>query len=232
MSFNGGSKKMRWLSSNEADWERRHPVTLLFFLLLHLYILTYAGGDKYFLVGLVLLLLLERRLPWTLASFFLAFGVVSFLPLLIGWDVSTSSVMRQLMQLATFILGMVWISRLLRIERLLPLFSRWPRSASLLYGGWALIPLLERAIRSALRSHPRQDWRQALRVGIDSQQEEPRYAVEPFRRLRIEDGIQLALVVASFLLSVKGLLVIWLIYPYCTKGGVRDAVVVFSRWLR
>ncbi|WP_214824191.1 cornichon family protein [Exiguobacterium algae] len=223
---------MRWLSSNEADWERRHPVTLLFFLLLHLFIVTYKGDDLLLVIGLFCLLLLERRLPWMIVGLLLAFGTVSVFPVLIGWDISTSAIGHQLVKLAAFMFGMVWVSRYLRLERLLPLFTRWPRSSKLLYGAWALIPTMEQAIRVALRSHPKRAWRQALQVGVESQQDEPRFAVEPMRRFQWEDGLQLFLLSGWWFVAMNGPLVIWLLYPYLTKGGIRDALVVFRRWVR
>lgn len=220
---------MRLLSSNEADWERRHPVTLLFFLFLHLYILTYLSGDVVFAAGLIVLLLIERRLPWGLVGLITAFGLISYAPIFIGWDISLTLVLRQLLKLAAFMLGMIWVSRLIRIERMLPLFSRWPRSSKLLYGAWALIPSIEQAVRLSLRSHPKHAWREAVLIGVESQHEEPRFAVEPMRRVRIEDGTQLIVLFLTFLLAVNVSTLIWLFYPYLTKGGMRDALVILYR---
>lgn len=117
---------MRFLSSNEADWERRHPVTLLFFLFSHLFILTYIQDVTVLVIGLVLLLILERRFPWTMLIVLIAFAVVSVFPALFGWELSLTYIWRQLLKLATFLLGMLWISRIVRLERLLPLLSKWP----------------------------------------------------------------------------------------------------------
>ncbi|WP_251126781.1 MULTISPECIES: hypothetical protein [unclassified Exiguobacterium] len=226
MSFNGGSKKMQWLSSNEADWERRHPVTLLFYLLCHLYVLMNVETTTFFVIGLILLLLIERRFPWPMLSVLVAFGIISILPILIGWEISFTYIWRQILKLAAFLLGMLWISRIIRLERLLPLLSNFPRSSSLLYGAWALIPALEQAVRQAIRSHPKASWRDAVQIGIERQQDEPKFAVEPMRRFRIEDFFQIVLIGAICALSLHLFIGLWLIYPYLTKGGVRDAMVI------
>lgn len=218
---------MRLLSSNEADWERRHPVTLLFFLFSHLFILTYIQDVTVLVIGLVLLLMLERRFPWTMLIVLIAFAVVSVFPALFGWELSLSYIWRQLLRLATFLLGMLWISRIVRLERLLPLLSKWPRSTSLLYGAWALIPSMERAVRQSLRSHPKKAWQEAIENGIESQRHEPRFAVEPMSRFRVEDVLQLLAIGLIGYVSIEWTIIPWLIYPYITKGGVRDAMAFY-----
>ncbi|WP_215142750.1 hypothetical protein [Exiguobacterium qingdaonense] len=218
---------MRWLSSNEADWERRHPVTLLFFLIAHLFVLTNVEDVSTFVIGLVALLLFERRFPWAMLSVLIAFGVVSVFPALFGWDLSASYIWRQLLKLAAFLLGMSWVSRLVRLELLLPLLSRWPRSSSLLYGAWALIPSMERAVRQSMRSHPKTAWQEAVEIGIASQQREPRFAIDPMRRFRVDDGIQLIVIGVICYVSLQWAVALWLIYPYVTKGGIRDAVAFY-----
>ncbi|WP_251126047.1 MULTISPECIES: hypothetical protein [unclassified Exiguobacterium] len=227
MSFNGGSKKMQWLSSNEADWERRHPVTLLFYLFCHLYILMNVEDVTLFVVGLLLLLIIERRFPWSMLSILIAFGLISIMPILIGWEISYSYIWRQLLKLAAFLLGMLWIARIMRLERLLPLLSNFPRSSSLLYGAWALIPSMEQAVRQAVRSHPRASWREGVQIGIESQQTEPKFAVDPIRRFRLEDLLQIVLIGMIGLASIHLFVGLWLIYPYLTKGGMRDAMVIY-----
>lgn len=227
MSFSGGLKKMRLLSSNEADWERRHPVTLLFYLLCHLYVLMNVDDVTFFVIGLFILLIFERRFPWPMLSVFIAFGLISIMPMLIGWEISYVYIWHQLMKLAAFLLGMLWIGRIVRLERLLPLLSRWPRSSSLLYGAWALIPSMERAVRQSLRSHPKAAWQEAIEVGIESQKQDPRFVVEPMRRFRIEDILQLIGIVLICYGSLQWTIVLWLVYPYVTKGGVRDAMAFY-----
>lgn len=218
---------MRFLSSNEADWERRHPVTLLFFLLAHLYVIVHLNGSLWLLFGLVGLLLIERRFPLAMTGVLIAFTLISFSPVLIGWDVSTARVTRQLVQLAMFLFGMVWVSRFLKLDRLLPLLERWPRSTKLLYGGWALIPSMERAVRLSLKSHARQDWQEAVVVGIESQRDEPVYAKARLRRLGLHDVTHLIVMGICFIAIYLGWPVIWLLYPYLTKGGLRDGMVIF-----
>lgn len=218
---------MRFLSSNEADWERRHPVTLLFFLLGHLYVIVHLNGSLWLLIGLIGLLLLERRLPLAMSGILVAFVLISMAPVLIGWDISFQRIIRQLVQLATFLFGMIWISRFLKLDRLLPLLERWPRSMKLLYGGWALIPTMERAVRLSLKSHARHDWQEAVVVGIESQREEPVYARARLRNMQRSDIVHLVGLVGSFLAIYFGWPLIWLLYPYLTKGGIRDALVSF-----
>ncbi|WP_251129946.1 hypothetical protein [Exiguobacterium sp. s57] len=227
MSFSGGSKKMRLLSSNEADWERRHPVTLFFFLLSHLYVLTNVDDITVFVIALVILLILERRFPWAMLGVLIAFGLVSVLPGLFGWDISLSYIWRQLVSLAAFLLGMLWIARIIRLERLLPLLTNWPRSSSLLYGAWALIPSMEQAVRQSIRSHPKKLWREGIRIGIESQQQEPRFASEPMRHFRVEDALQIILIVMTCWVALQWTIIFWLIYPYVTKGGLRDAMALY-----
>ncbi|KAB2860958.1 MAG: hypothetical protein F9K39_14395, partial [Exiguobacterium chiriqhucha] len=135
---------MRFLSSNEADWERRHPVTLLFFLLVHLYVLTYLNDSIWLLLGLFGLLLMERRFPLAMLGVILAFLLISLAPFVLGWRISVGGVTNQLIPLATFLFGMIWVNRFMRLERLLPFLNKWPRSTRLLYGGWALVPTMER----------------------------------------------------------------------------------------
>lgn len=220
---------MRFLSSNEADWERRHPVTLLFFLLVHLYVLTYVNDSIWLLLGLFGLLLLERRFPLAMLGIILAFLLISLTPFVLGWRISLGAVSNQLIPLATFLFGMIWVNRFMRLERLLPFLNKWPRSTRLLYGGWALVPTMERAVRLSLASHPRRDWQEAVVVGIDSQRLEPVYVTNPMRRFEKHDWIQ-CLVLAGFgSLALLVTPVVWLLYPYLTKGGVRDALVILGR---
>ncbi|EPE60733.1 hypothetical protein L479_02891 [Exiguobacterium sp. S17] len=217
---------MRFLSSNEADWERRHTVTLLFFLLVHLYVLIHVNGSLSLLAGLVLLLLLERRFPVAMLGLLVAFALISLAPILLQWDVSIRALSDQIVRLATFLFGMVWASRFMRLERLLPLLRRFPQSTRLLYGAWALVPSMERAIRLSLRSHQRQDWREAIVVGIDSQRREPVYALPRLRSFQGDDLVHLFILFSCFVAALKWSPLIWLLYPYLTKGGVRDALVI------
>ncbi|WP_024371552.1 hypothetical protein [Exiguobacterium sp. ZOR0005] len=223
---------MQFLSSNEADWERRHPVTLLFFLIAHLYVLVYMNGSIWLLIGLVGLLVLERRFPLGLAVVLLAFVLISLAPLLIGWDVSFHRIIRQLVQLATFLFGMVWVSRFLKLDRFLPFLARWPRSTQLLFGAWALIPTMERAIRLSLKSHAPRDWQEAVVVGIDSQRQEPIYRVPLSRRFEQHDLVPLAVLTGCFGATYGGWPLLWLLYPYLTKGGMRDAMVIIRGYTR
>lgn len=221
---------MRFLSSNEADWERRHPVTLLFFLMTHLYVLTYLNHSLWLLLGLIALLLLERRFPFAVLGLLGAFLVISITPIIFGWNISFRSISNQLLPLSTFLIGMIWVSRFIRLERLLPFLNRWPRSARLLYGGWALVPTMERAVRLTLASHPKREWQEAVVIGIESQRHEPLYVphrVRPFERYDVTQCLILAClgIVANVISPV-----LWLVYPYLTKGGVRDALVVCSGW--
>lgn len=217
---------MRFLSSNEADWERRHAVTLLFFLVAHLYVLIHVNGSFSLLAGLITLLLLERRFPISMLGLLVAFALISLAPLLFEWDVSIRALNDQLVRLATFLFGMVWANRFMRLERLLPLLRCFPQSTRLLYGAWALVPSMERAIRLALRSHQRQEWREAVVVGIDSQRLEPVYALPRRRMYQGDDIIHLLILFSCFLAALEWSSLIWLLYPYLTKGGVRDALVI------
>ncbi len=218
---------MQWLSSNEADWERRHPVTLLFYLLSHLYVLMNVGNVTFFVIGILILLIVERRFPWPMLSILIAFGLISIMPILIGWEISYAYIWRQLLKLAAFLLGMLWIARIVRLERLLPLVSNFPRSSSLLYGAWALIPSMEQAVRQAVRSHPKASWQEGVQIGIESQQTEPKFAVEPIRRFRLEDLWQIVLIGVMGWATLHLFVGFWLIYPYLTKGGMRDAMVIY-----
>jgi hypothetical protein len=220
---------MRFLSSNDADWERRHPVTLLFFLFMHLYVLIHASGSVWLLVGITFLLILERRFPIGLLSILLVFVVISISPILFNWNISPRLISQQSIQLGIFLFGMVWGNRFLKLERLLPLLSKWPRSSKLLYSGWALIPSMERAIRLSLRSHSKKDWQDAVVIGIESQRQEPRYAIERLQSFHSQDMIQLLILFILFIASIMWLPMIWLLYPYLTRGGVRDAMVIFRR---
>lgn len=222
---------MRFLSSNEADWERRHPVTLLFFLLVHLYVLTYLNDSILLLLGLFGLLWIERRFPMSMLFVILAFLLVSLTPYVLGWQVSLGGITNQLIPLATFLFGMIWVNRFMRLERLLPFLNTWPRSTSLLYGGWALVPTMERAVRLSLASHKRREWQEAIVVGIDSQRLEPVYVINRMRRFERHDWIQCVVLSSFGAIAYMTTPVIWLVYPYLTKGGVRDAMVVLSRWI-
>ncbi|UTT44189.1 hypothetical protein [Exiguobacterium aurantiacum] len=220
---------MRFLSSNEADWERRHPVTLLFFLIAHLYILTYVNDSVWLLVGLFGLLLIERRFPLTMLGVLVAFVLISFAPIIFGWNVSLAGVTNQLIPLSTFLFGMIWVNRFMRLERLLPFLNRWPRSTRLLYGGWALVPSMERAVRLSIASHPRREWQEAIVVGIDSQRFEPVYVTNRMRRFERHDTVQCLVLLGFAAAASLGTPVVWLLYPYLTKGGVRDALVILDR---
>lgn len=218
---------MRFLSSNEADWERRHAVTLLFFLLAHLYVLIHSNGSYALLAGLVGLLILERRFPVALIALLAAYTLISVAPIVLNWEISVHAIIDQLVRLATFLLGMIWASRFMRLERLLPLLWHWPQSTRLLYGAWALVPSMERAIRLSLRSHDRKDWREAIVVGIDSQRREPVYALPRLRHFEGDDFVHLMILVACFIAAFIWSPFAWLFYPYLTKGGARDALVIF-----
>ncbi|TCI29488.1 hypothetical protein EVJ33_09440 [Exiguobacterium sp. SL-10] len=220
---------MRFLSSNEADWERRHPVTLLFFLVAHLYILTYLNDSSWFLFGLVVLLLLERRFPLAMLGVLAAFVLISLAPIVFGWNVSLKGITNQLIPLSAFLFGMIWVNRFMRLERLLPFLNKWPRSTRLLYGGWALVPTMERAVRLSLASHPRRDWQEAVVVGIDSQRLEPVYVTNRMRRFERHDWVQCLVLTGFGATAVMVTPVVWLLYPYLTKGGVRDALVILGR---
>ncbi|KGI85681.1 hypothetical protein [Exiguobacterium sp. s16] len=220
---------MRFLSSNEADWERRHPVTLLFFLVAHLFILTYLNDSVWFLLGLVGLLLLERRFPLAMLGVLAAFMLISFAPIVFGWNVSLMGITNQLIPLATFLFGMIWVNRFMRLERLLPFLNRWPRSTRLLYGGWALVPSMERAVRLSIASHPRREWQEAIVVGIDSQRLEPVYVTNRMRRFERHDTVQCLVLLGFVAIASMGVPVVWLLYPYLTKGGLRDALVILGR---
>ena len=220
---------MRFLSSNEADWERRHPVTLLFFLVAHLFILTYLNDSVWFLLGLVGLLLLERRFPLAMLGVLAAFMLISFAPIVFGWNVSLMGITNQLIPLATFLFGMIWMNRFMRLERLLPFLNRWPRSTRLLYGGWALVPSMERAVRLSIASHPRREWQEAIVVGIDSQRLEPVYVTNQMRRFERHDTVQCLVLLGFVAIASMGVPVVWLLYPYLTKGGLRDALVILGR---
>ncbi|MFN3366252.1 MAG: hypothetical protein ACK411_07670 [Exiguobacterium mexicanum] len=220
---------MRFLSSNEADWERRHPVTLLFFLVAHLFILTYLNDSVWFLLGLVGLLLLERRFPLAMLGVLAAFMLISFAPIVFGWNVSLMGITNQLIPLATFLFGMIWVNRFMRLERLLPFLNRWPRSTRLLYGGWALVPSMERAVRLSIASHPRREWQEAIVVGIDSQRLEPVYVTNRMRRFERHDTVQCLILLGFVAIASMGVPVVWLLYPYLTKGGLRDALVILGR---
>lgn len=220
---------MRFLSSNEADWERRHPVTLLFFLVAHLFILTYLNDSVWFLLGLVGLLLLERRFPLAMLGVLAAFMLISFAPIVFGWNVSLMGITNQLIPLATFLFGMIWVNRFMRLERLLPFLNRWPRSTRLLYGGWALVPSMERAVRLSIASHPRREWQEAIVVGIDSQRLEPVYVTNRMRRFERHDTVQCLVLLGFVAIASMGVPVVWLLYPYLTKGGLRDALVILDR---
>lgn len=220
---------MRFLSSNEADWERRHPVTLLFFLVAHLFILTYLNDSVWFLLGLVGLLLLERRFPLAMLGVLAAFMLISFAPIVFGWNVSLMGITNQLIPLATFLFGMIWVNRFMRLERLLPFLNRWPRSTRLLYGGWALVPSMERAVRLSIASHPRREWQEAIVVGIDSQRLEPVYVTNRMRRFERHDIVQCLVLLGFVAIASMGVPVVWLLYPYLTKGGLRDALVILDR---
>lgn len=220
---------MRFLSSNEADWERRHPVTLLFFLVAHLFILTYLNDSVWFLLGLVGLLLLERRFPLATLGVLAAFMLISFAPIVFGWNVSLMGITNQLIPLATFLFGMIWVNRFMRLERLLPFLNRWPRSTRLLYGGWALVPSMERAVRLSIASHPRREWQEAIVVGIDSQRLEPVYVTNRMRRFERHDTVQCLVLLGFVAIASMGVPVVWLLYPYLTKGGLRDALVILDR---
>ncbi|WP_214797238.1 MULTISPECIES: hypothetical protein [unclassified Exiguobacterium] len=220
---------MRFLSSNEADWERRHPVTLLFFLVAHLFILTYLNDSVWFLLGLVGLLLLERRFPLAMLGVLAAFMLISFAPIVFGWNVSLMGITNQLIPLATFLFGMIWMNRFMRLERLLPFLNRWPRSTRLLYGGWALVPSMERAVRLSIASHPRREWQEAIVVGIDSQRLEPVYVTNRMRRFERHDTVQCLVLLGFVAIASMGVPVVWLLYPYLTKGGLRDALVILGR---
>ncbi|MFK3987488.1 MULTISPECIES: hypothetical protein [Exiguobacterium] len=220
---------MRFLSSNKADWERRHPVTLLFFLVAHLFILTYLNDSVWFLLGLVGLLLLERRFPLATLGVLAAFMLISFAPIVFGWNVSLMGITNQLIPLATFLFGMIWVNRFMRLERLLPFLNRWPRSTRLLYGGWALVPSMERAVRLSIASHPRREWQEAIVVGIDSQRLEPVYVTNRMRRFERHDTVQCLVLLGFVAIASMGVPVVWLLYPYLTKGGLRDALVILDR---
>lgn len=220
---------MRFLSSNKADWERRHPVTLLFFLVAHLFILTYLNDSVWFLLGLVGLLLLERRFPLAMLGVLAAFMLISFAPIVFGWNVSLMGITNQLIPLATFLFGMIWMNRFMRLERLLPFLNRWPRSTRLLYGGWALVPSMERAVRLSIASHPRREWQEAIVVGIDSQRLEPVYVTNRMRRFERHDTVQCLVLLGFVAIASMGVPVVWLLYPYLTKGGLRDALVILDR---
>ncbi|WP_233004358.1 hypothetical protein [Exiguobacterium aurantiacum] len=220
---------MRFLSSNKADWERRHPVTLLFFLVAHLFILTYLNDSVWFLLGLVGLLLLERRFPLAMLGVLAAFMLISFAPIVFGWNVSLMGITNQLIPLATFLFGMIWVNRFMRLERLLPFLNRWPRSTRLLYGGWALVPSMERALRLSIASHPRREWQEAIVVGIDSQRLEPVYVTNRMRRFERHDTVQCLVLLGFVAIASMGVPVVWLLYPYLTKGGLRDALVILGR---
>ncbi|WP_215190000.1 hypothetical protein [Exiguobacterium sp. s6] len=220
---------MRFLSSNEADWERRHPVTLLFFLVAHLFILTYLNDSVWLLLGLVGLLLLERRFPLAMLGVLAAFMLISFAPIVFGWNVSLMGITNQLIPLATFLFGMIWMNRFMRLERLLPFLNRWPRSTRLLYGGWALVPSMERAVRLSIASHPRREWQEAIVVGIDSQRLEPVYVTNQMRRFERHDTVQCLVLLGFVAIASMGVPVVWLLYPYLTKGGLRDALVILGR---
>ncbi|WP_138859297.1 MULTISPECIES: hypothetical protein [Exiguobacterium] len=220
---------MRFLSSNKADWERRHPVTLLFFLVAHLFILTYLNDSVWFLLGLVGLLLLERRFPLAMLGVLAAFMLISFAPIVFGWNVSLMGITNQLIPLATFLFGMIWVNRFMRLERLLPFLNRWPRSTRLLYGGWALVPSMERAVRLSIASHPRREWQEAIVVGIDSQRLEPVYVTNRMRRFERHDTVQCLVLLGFVAIASMGVPVVWLLYPYLTKGGLRDALVILDR---
>ncbi|WP_214706091.1 MULTISPECIES: hypothetical protein [unclassified Exiguobacterium] len=220
---------MRFLSSNEADWERRHPVTLLFFLVVHLFILTYLNDSVWFLLGLVGLLLLERRFPLAMLGVLAAFMLISFAPIVFGWNVSLMGITNQLIPLSTFLFGMIWMNRFIRLERLLPFLNRWPRSTRLLYGGWALVPSMERAVRLSIASHPRREWQEAIVVGIDSQRLEPVYVTNQMRRFERHDTVQCLVLLGFVAIASMGVPVVWLLYPYLTKGGLRDALVILGR---
>lgn len=220
---------MRFLSSNEADWERRHPVTLLFFLVAHLFILTYLNDSVWLLLGLVGLLLLERRFPLAMLGVLAAFMLISFAPIVFGWNVSLMGITNQLIPLATFLFGMIWMNRFMRLERLLPFLNRWPRSTRLLYGGWALVPSMERAVRLSIASHPRREWQEAIVVGIDSQRLEPVYVTNQMRRFERHDTVQYLVLLGFVAIASMGVPVVWLLYPYLTKGGLRDALVILGR---
>lgn len=220
---------MRFLSSNEADWERRHPVTLLFFLVAHLFILTYLNDSVWFLLGLVGLLLLERRFPLAMLGVLAAFMLISFAPIVFGWNVSLMGITNQLIPLSTFLFGMIWMNRFMRLERLLPFLNRWPRSTRLLYGGWALVPSMERAVRLSIASHPRREWQEAIVVGIDSQRLEPVYVTNQMRRFERHDTVQCLVLLGFVAIASMGVPVVWLLYPYLTKGGLRDALVILGR---
>lgn len=219
---------MRFLSSNDADWERRHPVTLLFFLCVHLYVLMESYSSIVMLLGLLVVLSLERRFPFFLMGLLGMFFFISYLPILIGWSVSIESVFRQMVRLAVFLCGMHWVGRFVKIERLLPLFSMFPRSSRLFYGGWALVPFYGQAIRKTLRSYPRKRWREAILTAVEAGQREPLLAVSRLRPFHQSDWAQLVCLLGIFGLSMYTP-VCWLIYPYLTKGGVRDAMVIFRR---
>ena len=220
---------MRFLSSNKADWERRHPVTLLFFLVAHLFILTYLNDSVWLLLGLVGLLLLERRFPLAMLGVLAAFMLISFAPIVFGWNVSLMGITNQLIPLATFLFGMIWVNRFMRLERLLPFLNRWPRSTRLLYGGWALVPSMERAVRLSIASHPRREWQEAIVVGIDSQRLEPVYVTNRMRRFERHDTVQCLVLLGFVAIASMGVPVVWLLYPYLTKGGLRDALVILGR---
>jgi len=159
----------------------------------------------------------------------LAFLLISLTPFVLGWRISLGAVSNQLIPLATFLFGMIWVNRFMRLERLLPLLNKWPRSTRLLYGGWALVPTMERAVRLSLASHPRRDWQEAVVVGIDSQRLEPVYVTNRMQGFEKHDWIQ-CLVLAGFgSLALLVTPVVWLLYPYLTKGGVRDALVILGR---
>lgn len=206
-----------------------HPVTLLFFLVAHLFILTYLNDSVWFLLGLVGLLLLERRFPLATLGVLAAFMLISFAPIVFGWNVSLMGITNQLIPLATFLFGMIWVNRFMRLERLLPFLNRWPRSTRLLYGGWALVPSMERAVRLSIASHPRREWQEAIVVGIDSQRLEPVYVTNRMRRFERHDTVQCLVLLGFVAIASMGVPVVWLLYPYLTKGGLRDALVILDR---
>ncbi|WP_233546692.1 hypothetical protein [Exiguobacterium sp. AM39-5BH] len=81
-----------------------------------------------------------------------------------------------------------------------------------------------------MASHPRRDWQEAVVVGIDSQRLEPVYVTNRMRRFEKHDWIQCLILAGFGSLALLVTPVVWILYPYLTKGGVRDALVIFGRW--
>lgn len=221
---------MRLLFLSEVDWEHKHPIVLLCFLCGHLALLATTTSPLPLLLTFVALLLLERRLSITVLGIAAGYALFSFFPILYGGMVSSALVAHQAMRLALLLFGMSWVSRFIKIEPLLPLFLRTPKSVRLFYGAWGMIRTMDTAFRTALASHPRGAWREAVVIAFETTRHEPRYAPRFGPPLLARDVVHVVCLLA-FVWAIHELYIwpVWIIYAYVTKGVVRDATILVGR---